>query len=76
MTGISLTALYTGALAATGLWIRKSMPDFLSVFPSGFRYFLQPFLVLYYTLLIILWTLTSPNNQKRAVIKRDTVLEA
>jgi len=76
VTGISLTALYAGALAATGLWIRKAMSVFLSVFPSGFRYFLQPFLVLYYTPLIILRTLTSPNNRKRAVAKRETVLEA
>jgi len=76
ITGISLSALYAGALAATGLWIRKAMSTVLSVFPSGFRYFLQPFLVLYYTPLILLRSLTSPKTRKRAVAKHETVLEA
>jgi len=76
ITGISLSALYAGALAASGLWIRKTMSVILSVFPSGFRYFLQPFLVLYYTPLILLKSLTSPTTRKRAVVKHETVLEA
>jgi len=76
LTGISLTAVYAGALAATGLWIRQTMSTVLSVFPSGFRYFLQPFLVLYYTPLIILRSLASPTNRKQAVAKHNTILEA
>jgi hypothetical protein len=76
LTGISLTAIYAGALAATGLWIRKTMSTLLSVFPSGFRYFLQPFLVMYYTPLIIVRSLASPINRKRAVAKRETILAA
>jgi len=76
ITGISLSALYAGALAATGLWVRKTMSVMLSVFPSGFRYFLQPFLVMYYTPLILLRSLTSPTTRKRAVAKHETVLEA
>jgi len=76
VTGISLTALYAGALAATGLWIRKIMSVGLGVFPTGFRYFLQPFLVLYYTPLILLKGLASPTTRKRAVAKHETVLEA
>jgi len=76
LTGISLTAIYAGALAATGLWIRKTMSTLLSIFPSGFRYFLQPFLVMYYTPLIILRSLASPTNRKRAVAKRETILTA
>lgn len=76
ITGISLSALYAGALAASGLWIRKTMSTVLSVFPSGFRYFLQPFLVMYYTPLILLKSLTSPTTRKRAVAKHETVLEA
>lgn len=76
ITGVSLTALYAGALAATGLWIRKTMSVLLSVFPSGFRYFLQPFLVLYYTPLILLRSLASPTTRKRAVKKHETVREA
>jgi len=76
ITGISLTALYAGALAASGLWIRKIMSVGLGVFPTGFRYFLQPFLVLYYTPLILLKGLASPTTRKRAVAKHETVLEA
>jgi len=76
ITGISLSAIYAGALAASGLWIRKTMSAVLSVFPSGFRYFLQPFLVLYYTPLILIKSLTSPTTRKRAVAKHETVLEA
>ena len=59
ITGISLTALYASTLAATGLWIRKIMSAVLGIFPSGFRYFLQPFLVMYYTPLIILRSLSN-----------------
>mmetsp|Transcript_2228 Transcript_2228/g.5056 ORF Transcript_2228/g.5056 Transcript_2228/m.5056 type:complete len:257 (+) Transcript_2228:375-1145(+) len=76
ITGISLTTLYAGTLAATGLWIRKTMSVILSVFPSGFRYFLQPLLVLYYTPLILLRSMTSPTNRKQAVAKHETVVEA
>jgi len=76
LTGISLTAIYAGALAASGLWIRKTMSALLSVFPSGFRYFLQPFLVMYYTPLIILRSLASPTNRKRAVAKHETIVAA
>jgi len=76
ITGISLSAIYAGALAASGLWIRKTMSAILSVFPSGFRYFLQPFLVMYYTPLILIKSLTSPTTRKRAVAKHETVLEA
>lgn len=76
ITGISLTTLYAGTLAATGLWIRKIMSMVLSIFPSSFRYFMQPFLVVYYTPLILLRTLTSPTNRKRALAKHETVVEA
>jgi len=73
ITGISLTALYAGAIAASGLWIRQTMSVLLSVFPSGFRYFLQPFLVMYYTPLILVKSLTSPTNRKQAVAKHNSV---
>jgi hypothetical protein len=76
ITGISLTTVYAGALAATGLWVRRTMSALLSIFPSWFRYFLQPFLVLYYTPLIILRSLTSPTTRKRAIAKHETVVGA
>lgn len=74
ITGISFTALYASSVAVTGLWIRKTMSVLLGLFPSGFRYFLQPFLVLYYTPLILLRTVTGPTR-KRAITKHETVLD-
>jgi len=76
ITGISLTAVYATAFAATSLWIRKTMSLFLKLFPPGFRYFLQPFLILYYTPLILLRTVTSPSRKQRAVDKHNTVIDA
>jgi len=63
-TGISLTAVYASTLAATGAVVRKTMAFFLAVFPTWFRYFLQPFLVLYYMPLFILRSLTGPTRKK------------
>ena len=76
ITGISLSAIYAGALAATGLWIRQAMSAVLSVFPTSFRYFLQPFLVMYYTPLILIRSFASPTNRKRAAKKHETVVQA
>jgi hypothetical protein len=75
MTGISMTAVYASTVAATGLWIRKVTSVILSVFPSWFRYFLQPLLVLYYAPLFLLRNLTGPTR-KRAKMKHITVLTA
>lgn len=75
ITGISLTAIYASTVAATGLWIRKITSVILSLFPSGFRYFLQPFLVAYYVPLFILRSLTGPTR-KRARAKHEQVVEA
>mmetsp|Transcript_55293 Transcript_55293/g.134305 ORF Transcript_55293/g.134305 Transcript_55293/m.134305 type:complete len:312 (+) Transcript_55293:324-1259(+) len=75
ITGISLTAIYASTIAATGLWIRKITSVILSVFPSGFRYFLQPFLVAYYGPLFILRSLTGPVR-KRARAKHEQVVDA
>jgi len=36
----------------------------LSIFPPSFRYFLQPFLVLYYAPLFMLRTWTSPQLRR------------
>ena len=74
ITGISLTAIYASTIAVTGLWIRKVTSIILSVFPSWFRYFLQPFLVLYYAPLFIVRNLTGPTR-KRARQQHTNVLE-
>jgi hypothetical protein len=75
ITGISMTAIYASTVAATGLWIRKISSAVLSLFPSGFRYFLQPFLVMYYVPLFMLRSLTGPYG-KRARAKHEQALEA
>lgn len=73
-TGISLSAIYASTLAATGLWIRYIMSKILSIFPPGFRYFLQPFLVFYYAPLFILRGLCGPNrNAQRR--KHERIVE-
>eukprot|EP00538_Stauroneis_constricta_P000076 CAMPEP_0119570232 /NCGR_PEP_ID=MMETSP1352-20130426/43510_1 /TAXON_ID=265584 /ORGANISM="Stauroneis constricta, Strain CCMP1120" /LENGTH=230 /DNA_ID=CAMNT_0007619899 /DNA_START=64 /DNA_END=756 /DNA_ORIENTATION=+ len=82
-TGISLTAIWLSTTAVTGLWIRKSMSVVLSLFPAWFRYFLQPFLILYYAPLVFLRSMTSPaargtsqywTRVEKAVEKAETEL--
>jgi hypothetical protein len=64
-TGISSTAIYASTKAATGAWIRTIMKAILAPFPASFRYFLQPFLVLYYAPLFILRIWTGPTRKLR-----------
>lgn len=66
-TGISLSAVYASTLAATGAWIRQTMRVLLSPLPTWLRYFVQPFLVLYYAPLFILRNWASPS---RSLAKR------
>lgn len=63
-TGISLTALYASALAATSAFVRRIMALVLAPLPAWFRYFLQPFLILYYAPLFILRNLTGPTGKR------------
>ncbi|GKY94666.1 hypothetical protein MPSEU_000432000 [Mayamaea pseudoterrestris] len=62
MTGISATAIYTSAVALSGAWIRTIMALVLNIWPTWLRYFVQPFLVLYYAPLLILRNLAGPNR--------------
>jgi hypothetical protein len=63
-TGISLTAVYASTLAATSAYVRKAMALILSPLPAWFRYFLQPFLILYYAPLFILRNLAGPTGKQ------------
>ena len=63
-TGISLSAVYASMLAVTGQWIRQTMKFLLSLIPAPIRYFLQPFLILYYAPLFIIKNLAHPQNEK------------
>ena len=63
-TGISLTAIYASTLAATSKWVRQTMALLLSPLPPGFRYFLQPFLIMYYAPLYILRSFAGPTGKR------------
>jgi hypothetical protein len=63
-TGISLTAIYASALAATSAFVRKTMALILSPLPPWFRYFLQPFLILYYVPIFIIRNLAGPTGKR------------
>jgi len=65
-TGFSLTALRATLRAATGISVTGTMKTILGLFPTWFRYFLQPFLVLYYAPLMILRGLVGPTRTARA----------
>jgi len=67
ITGISLTAIYASAVASTSFFVRNAMKVVLSVFPSWFRYFLQPFLVMYYVPLFIIRGSLGPSVKDRRV---------
>eukprot|EP00592_Proboscia_alata_P001777 CAMPEP_0194378216 /NCGR_PEP_ID=MMETSP0174-20130528/34453_1 /TAXON_ID=216777 /ORGANISM="Proboscia alata, Strain PI-D3" /LENGTH=257 /DNA_ID=CAMNT_0039160065 /DNA_START=88 /DNA_END=861 /DNA_ORIENTATION=- len=52
--GISLTAVRASLRAATGISISAILKSIMELFPLWARYFMQPFLVLYYAPLLIL----------------------
>ena len=61
---ISHMAIYGIAVAASGLWIRKTTSIILAIFPAWFRYFLQPFLIAYYVPIFIIRGLTGPTRRQ------------
>mmetsp|Transcript_2565 Transcript_2565/g.5068 ORF Transcript_2565/g.5068 Transcript_2565/m.5068 type:complete len:231 (-) Transcript_2565:133-825(-) len=74
-TGISLSAIYLATVAATGEWIRQTTKFVLSIFPPWMRYFVQPFLILYYVPMFILRNLTGPTR-RRAQKTHEAVLDS
>lgn len=52
-TGLSITALRTTLRGLTGVSVNASLKTLFGVFPPWFRYFLQPFFIMYYTPLMI-----------------------
>jgi hypothetical protein len=63
-TGISFSAVYLATLAAAGNWIRQTTKFVLSIFPPWARYFVQPFLILYYVPIFVLRNVTGPTRQQ------------
>lgn len=74
-TGISLTTIYLATVAATGAWIRQTTKFVLSIFPPWARYFVQPFLVLYYVPMFFLRNLTGPTR-RQARKSHEAVLDS
>jgi len=56
-TGFSLTAASLALRGFTGGIVTRTMKQFTSIFPSSVRYFMQPFLILYFTPIMILKSL-------------------
>jgi hypothetical protein len=73
-TGVSLSALYASTALTAGLWIRTISALVLGIFPAWFRYFIQPFLVLYYAPIFILRGLSGPTR-KNAIAKHELVID-
>jgi hypothetical protein len=74
-TGISVTALYASTLAVSGAWIRQTMRIILGLFPAWARYFVQPFLVMYYVPLFVLRSVSAPQRREGAQ-KHDALVES
>lgn len=65
-TGFSLTALRTTLRTLTGVSITGAVKTLVGLLPPWFRYFLQPFLILYYVPLLVLKGMVgSTSTSKR-----------
>lgn len=67
-TGLSLTALRTTLRTLTGVSMTGVVKTLLGLLPPWFRYFLQPFLIMYYVPLLVLRGLigSSSTSKKEA----------
>uniref|UniRef100_A0A7S4NE70 Uncharacterized protein n=2 Tax=Odontella aurita TaxID=265563 RepID=A0A7S4NE70_9STRA len=76
-TGFSLTAVRAACRVATGISVTGTMKWMLGLFPTWFRYFLQPFLVLYYAPLMIVraWVGPTATSRAEALAKHERVVE-
>jgi len=75
--GISLTAIRASLRAATGISISEILKSIVGIFPLWVRYFMQPFLVLYYTPLLILRELVGRRKgaKKEARLAHEKVVD-
>ena len=62
-TGLSLTATRAACRAATGISISTVFAKVLSIFPLVLRFFIQPFLILYYTPFVLLRAIVGPSKE-------------
>jgi hypothetical protein len=67
-TGFSLTTLRATLRAATGISLSQQLTTLIStltgILPAGVRYFLQPFLIMYYApMMIVRYYMVGPSNK-------------
>lgn len=76
-TGLSLTATRTTLRGLTGLSVTAAMKNLFGVFPPWFRYFIQPFFIMYYTPLMILkyYIGSTKGSKQEALAAHETVIE-
>lgn len=76
-TGLSLTAARTTLRGLTGVSVNASLKTLFGIFPPWFRYFLQPFFIMYYTpLMIFKYFIGSTKNAKQeALAAHEKIVE-
>jgi len=76
-TGLSLTATRTALRTLTGVSVTATMKHLFGIFPPWFRYFLQPFFIMYYTPLMILkyFIGSHKNAKKEAFAAHEKIVE-
>ena len=77
ITGFSLTALRATLRAATGISITATVKAFVGAFPLWFRYFMQPFLVLYYAPLMMMrsWVGETKTSKAEQMAAHEKLVE-
>jgi len=74
-TGFSLTAARLALRGFTGGVVTKTMKHFTAIFPSQVRYFMQPFLILYFTPVMILKSLADrPKDYTQRLASHEKLL--
>lgn len=74
-TGFSLTAARLALRGFTGGIVTKTMKQFTAIFPSSIRYFMQPFLILYFTPIMILKGLCDRPKQMEALASHEKLVK-
>ena len=77
ITGFSLTAVRASLRAATGVSITTIVKTIVGAFPLWLRYFMQPFLILYYTPLMIMksWVGETKTSRAEAMAAHEKLVE-
>lgn len=65
VTGISLTATRTFCRTATGVSVTTVLKTIVAAFPLWVRYFMQPFLILYYTPFVVVRSIVESRGDAR-----------